>query len=179
MRDRSNPLLDGPIPGQSLTTEPGNRPWENPPKLTTVEEAAEFYIKRLADPEMTNRLMDIVEETQVPISVLSDVITMGGVMQGLHTSDMSILVAPIVITFIKGTAEHMGIEYKLGNEKENVVNPELLRSVINELQDEEPAIAMTVSDALGMTDSPAEEETVEEEKPTKGLMERPSEAEAA
>lgn len=178
MRDRSNPLLDGPIPGQSLTTEPGNRPWENPPKYSTVEETAEFYVKRLADPAMTNRLMDIIEETQIPISVLSDVITMGGVMQGLHSSDMSILVAPIIIAFIKGTAEHMGIEYKLGNEKENVVNPELLRSVINELQDEEPVIAMSVSDAFGMNDIPADEVT-KEEKPTKGLMERPSEAEAA
>jgi len=178
MRDRSNPLLDGPIPGQSLTTEPGNRPWENPPKLVTLEETAEFYVKRLADPKMANRLMDILEENTVPISVLSDVITMGGVMQGLHTSDMSVLVAPIIITFIKGTADHMGIDYKIGDESENRVNPELLRSVINEMQNEDPAIALSVEDAFGMNAEPEEPEEPEEQ-PSMGLMEKPSKAEAA
>ena len=31
--------LDAPIPGQSLTDEPGNYPWEHPPKTTDPEDA--------------------------------------------------------------------------------------------------------------------------------------------
>ena len=32
-------LLKAPIPGQSLTDEPKNYPWENPPEITDPEEA--------------------------------------------------------------------------------------------------------------------------------------------
>ena len=39
-------LLDAPIPGQSLTSEPGNYPWEQPPQLNTVDEAVEHpYVR--------------------------------------------------------------------------------------------------------------------------------------
>ena len=31
--------LNAPIPGMSLTTEPGNRPWENPPQIVTIDDA--------------------------------------------------------------------------------------------------------------------------------------------
>ena len=113
MRSPDNPLLDGPIPGQSLTTEPGNRPWENPPKLNTVEEAIDFYMKRLSDPEMMNRMLDILEETELPITVLVEVMTMGGVMQGLHSVDISVLVSPVLVEFIKGAADKAEIEYTL------------------------------------------------------------------
>ena len=33
-------LLKAPIPGQSLTDEPKNYPWENPPEITDPEEGA-------------------------------------------------------------------------------------------------------------------------------------------
>ena len=34
--------FDAPIPGQSLTDEPGNYPWEHPPQFASVEEATDF-----------------------------------------------------------------------------------------------------------------------------------------
>ena len=37
----------GPIPGQSMTAELNSRPWLNPPKYNTVEEAMEFYLETL------------------------------------------------------------------------------------------------------------------------------------
>ena len=45
-----NPF-DAPIPGQSLTDEPQNYPWEHPPKYTDFMEAStfiwdRFYIQR-------------------------------------------------------------------------------------------------------------------------------------
>lgn len=30
------PKIDGPIPGQSLTGEPGGKQWETPPELAAV-----------------------------------------------------------------------------------------------------------------------------------------------
>ena len=34
-------VFDAPIPGQSLTDEPGNYPWEHPPQKASIEEAAD------------------------------------------------------------------------------------------------------------------------------------------
>ena len=52
MVDTPSPMIDAPIPGQSLTAELGNRPWQKPPQYNTVEEALEYYIPRLTDPDM-------------------------------------------------------------------------------------------------------------------------------
>ena len=44
MVDLLEPKIDAPIAGQSLTAELGNRPWQQPPQYTTVEEALQFYM---------------------------------------------------------------------------------------------------------------------------------------
>ena len=45
---RKTPAFDAPIPGQSLTSAPKNRPWRNPPQLAKVEDAMEYYLPRLS-----------------------------------------------------------------------------------------------------------------------------------
>ena len=42
--------LDGPIPGQSLTAEPGNALYERPPEIDTPSEALMAHIEKLNDP---------------------------------------------------------------------------------------------------------------------------------
>jgi hypothetical protein len=48
--------FDAPIPGQSLTDEPGNAPWEKPAQYDTVEDVSKYYIERLADPDVMDDL---------------------------------------------------------------------------------------------------------------------------
>ena len=45
-------LLDAPIPGQSLTAEVGSRPWQQPAKYNTVEDALEFYANKITNPKI-------------------------------------------------------------------------------------------------------------------------------
>lgn len=181
MRTRENPLMDGPIPGQSLTSEPGNRPWETPPQLNTVEETASFYIKRLSNPEMRDRMMDVLEETKIPITVLVEIITMGSVMQGIHNVDMSVLVSPILIEYMRGMAEKLGVEYELGVENKAKYEPELLRSVLNDLEKGEDITAVDANELLGIgvskAEEPVEEPVEEEEEAPVGLMKKPDVAE--
>ena len=35
-------VFDAPIPGQSLTDEPGNYPWEHAPQTASIEEATDY-----------------------------------------------------------------------------------------------------------------------------------------
>ena len=47
-----NAQFNGPIPGASLTTEVGNRPWENPPKESDLDTVINNYLRRLQNKEL-------------------------------------------------------------------------------------------------------------------------------
>ena len=49
-------FLEAPIPGQSLTDQPKNWPWENPPEMSDTEDATRFYINKLADDDVMDDL---------------------------------------------------------------------------------------------------------------------------
>ena len=111
-----NPLsaqIQAPIPGQSLTTELGARPWEKPARFTIPEEAMNYYLERFSDPERAAEMMDILE-SGFPVTNLIDGITMGGVMEGLHSIDVSIIIAPALYEFVTTLADSAEVEYKTG-----------------------------------------------------------------
>jgi hypothetical protein len=68
-----NPF-DAPISGQSLTDEPGNYPWEHPPKTTDPIEAIEKFWDRLTDPEVAQEMITMME-AGVPIEALARILT--------------------------------------------------------------------------------------------------------
>ena len=111
-----NPLsaqIQAPIPGQSLTTELGARPWEKPARFTIPEEAMNYYLERFSDPERAAEMMDILE-SGFPVTNLIDGITMGGGMEGLHSIDVSIIIAPALYEFVTTLADSAEVEYKTG-----------------------------------------------------------------
>ena len=48
--------LQGAIPGQSLTDEPKNFPWERPPQITDPDEAIRYHIDRISDEEVVDNV---------------------------------------------------------------------------------------------------------------------------
>ena len=100
--------LDGPIPGQSLTTEPGNVPWEQPPQYADTEQVLAFYLSKFEDEEKLDDTMYLLEDG-FPLSVLVDSMTTMGVMEGVHTLDAAILVKPVIHEYLKTLGENMGI----------------------------------------------------------------------
>ena len=107
------PTFDAPLPGMSLTAEVGSRPWQNAPKYGTVDEAIEHYISRIVTPARTEELLDIME-LGVPVTSIADSLQMGGVMKGLHSVDVGVLVIPVIMEMLAYLAEKEGIEYELG-----------------------------------------------------------------
>ena len=91
MTELNQPLLDGPIAGQSLTAEINGRPWLNPPQgLNTVDEAIEYYLDRMSTEEFTDQLVDVLE-MGVPVTTLANTIQLGSVMDGVHSVDVGML----------------------------------------------------------------------------------------
>jgi hypothetical protein len=108
--------LNGPIPGQSLTTEPKNFPWERPPEIVDPEEAIQMHIVRLSDPEMLGDVLDILEFEEVDIQTLVVGMMRGAVANGIHSIDVGMMVAPVVHEFIKQAAKAAGIDAEDGFE---------------------------------------------------------------
>tara|TARA_B110000908_G_C10217575_1_gene433566 strand:- start:636 stop:1133 length:498 start_codon:yes stop_codon:yes gene_type:complete len=111
-------LLDGPIPGESLTSELGSRPWDQPPKYTTEEEALDYYIPRLSNPKLTAPMLDIIEDG-VSITSVAEMVQSTGVMQGLHTIDVGLLISPVIVELLVTQAEIAEIDYKVGTEEDD------------------------------------------------------------
>lgn len=108
-------LLDAPIPGQSLTAEPGNYPWEQPPQLNTVDEAVEHYTPMFGEEEILSGILSHIEGG-VALTTMADLITKGGVMTGLHSIDVGIMVAPVLVELMISSADAADIEYTVGTE---------------------------------------------------------------
>jgi hypothetical protein len=116
MAFRETSDFDAPVPGMSLTHEVGARPWQTPPEFVSIEEALDYYIPRLTDTNYMGRLIDIIE-TKIPLTSIADTLTLGGVMQGLHTIDIAVLVNPILVELMEGIAKNAEVDYVVGDDE--------------------------------------------------------------
>jgi len=165
-------LFEGPIPGQSLTTEPKNVPWEQPPKYADPMDALEMYMERLADPESQDELIDMLD-IGIPISIVVDTMLSGGVMDGLHSVDTKLLLKGVIATQIQTIAEVVGVDYKLtmadyvnmGAKKEERMRQKLATKLELEIakgEESDPGVQMQQDVLESMqSDEPMEEEPIE------------------
>ena len=154
--------FSSPIPGQSLATEPQARPWESPAKYSDPDSALEYYAKKLADPTVTAHMLQILE-SGYPIADLVDAMTLGGVLQGLHTIDVAVMISPVVFELIQTVAKETGIDYKAGaNEESKPPTSALMQLALKEpLENEQMQIS-----------NEEELDRLNEAFQTQGLMER-------
>ena len=157
-KDRDNVTLDAPVPGQSLTAPLGDRPWQKPARFSQPDVALAFYVDRITKEERANNMLDILENG-VPVDVLVDIMQQGGVMEGVHSLDTGIIIAPALVEVISSMADNVGIEYtKFSTDKKRngATSAEIVFATKDEPQAEVPEIEV--------------EEDMEEEP--KGLMAR-------
>jgi len=108
-----------PIPGMSLTKEPGNAPWEQPPLHDTPEKSLAFYLEKFDDEESLDDLLFALE-AGYPVDAMVDFLTSYGVMEGYHSFDVKMLISPVLHEYIVNLADAADIEYTefLGPSKE-------------------------------------------------------------
>lgn len=104
-------FLSAPIPGQSLTDTPKNYPWENPPQMADYEEVTKYYINRMANQDVMDDIA-VLFEGGMPIAPFVESVTTMGVMEGLHSIDVSLIVGPVLHAFIKAAMLEYGIDAK-------------------------------------------------------------------
>jgi Glu-tRNA(Gln) amidotransferase subunit E-like FAD-binding protein len=164
-------LMSAPIPGMSLTTEPGNRPWENPPQLNTLEDAIEFYADRILDPAKAEAVLDPLVQ-DISVESVVDYLTTSSVMNGLHSLDISFLVTPVLSEMIKYVADANGVEYK--ESYTNVQKAGLPKHEVRKIVKEAAEKAALDFGKMGMggDKEPAMESPMMESAMPRGLMAR-------
>jgi hypothetical protein len=160
MIERKQNPFDTPVAGQSLTDEPKNYSWENPPRFTKAEDASIFIWKKLHKKNTAAKII-LLLETGVSVESITKVIIFSGFMEGSFTPDVGFLLTPIVEKMVLAMGKAADIkEIKLTkakvNETEKVME-ELFKSR-NVKEDME---------SLKKEDSLPKEEI---EKETQGLM---------
>ena len=106
-------LFDGPIPGQSLTSTPKGAPYERPPEITDPVKALDFHLDRLDNPRAVKEAMFFLE-MGMDLSSLVEGITRGAVLEGMHSIDVSLIVAPVIHEYLKGYADALEVDYDEG-----------------------------------------------------------------
>jgi len=140
--DELTPLMDGPIPGQSLTTEIGSRPWQQPAKFSTVEDTLEHYATKITDPKINDSLLDALE-MGTPVASIAEIVVQSGAMEGIHTIDVSILVLPVIMELIAYVADEAEIDYSMdGSEKINqdIISPSQIALAVQKLKNKKPEV---------------------------------------
>jgi|TARA_R110000803_G_C11891275_1_gene310971 hypothetical protein len=171
-----------PIPGQSLTDEPQNFAWERPPEIVDPNEAIKFHMDRLSEKPVVESVMFLME-LGYPVDILTRSMLTASVGEGIHTIDVSMIVAPVIEEELSYMARTAGIEYKetfANDQTEDEIQEEKLRILINQkLEDnlgkQDKSFARSVVEELG---TPAEDDleamqdsiTPEQEAEQQGLM---------
>jgi hypothetical protein len=108
-------FLHQPIPGISLTGEPGNAPWEQPPKYVSIDEVVDYYSDRLVDEEVIGNVVDVIKRN-VSLMTIAEGLIRIGIMEGMHTIDAGMLVKPVLVELLIALAEIYGIKYVIQDE---------------------------------------------------------------
>ena len=109
--------------------------------LKSDKNSLNYYINQLSSSERLTSLFDILENG-FPVVTLVDSIIISGVMEGLHTIDVGVLISPALFQFIAGVASLSNVEYTTGMEEEQTDNAGLISQAMKEarstpVQDEE------------------------------------------
>jgi len=170
--------FDRPIPGESLTGEPGNNPWEQPPQMSDAKDVAMYYLERLNNDDIINDFAAMIE-AGATLAPIVETTYLQGVMRGLHSLDAGLVVAPVIHAFLKQSIEELGVKVRdtAANPQKKAEEAEMQRflMVANSMLDrdttEAPDEGEEMMEAMIATqeETPAEEETPQEDKPT-GLM---------
>lgn len=93
-------MFSGPVPGESLTKAPKSMPYERPPQFTKLDEAMNFVMNQLLEPEHFKELISLMK-AGMPVEAIVRTVLFGGFASGKWTPDLAILMyKPLFLTIM-------------------------------------------------------------------------------
>ena len=152
----SDAMFNAPIPGQSLTTEPGNSPWEQPPMTVDLDEIVKFYVGNILEPRGMRVLGKALKEG-IPAVQLAETMIQHSVMKGIHSIDSGMIALPVVVELLITVAELEGVkkfrlDAQLEEELEEMLDEDDLMEIVSGpiKAPAAPAVEAPVKEATGL-----------------------------
>ena len=156
--------FNGPVPGHSLTGEPGSQPWEKPPVYTDDEEALKYVLKEIRKPETEEEFLKLML-AGIPIEAITNTITFSGFQGGFWTPDLAeLLKFPVAMELIGLAAEKkipatMFSENPMDKrERESLSDADVLSS----MRENRPDMSEALEYAMDVLNEEQENEPIEE-----------------
>ena len=106
-------------------------------------------------------------ELGIPLTTIANGIQLNGVMSGIHTIDVGILVMPVIVETLAFLGDEAGVDYELGTDREIdsdlVSESQIALAIKKQKQKGSPSMEAPVEQ---------EEEPMVEEPESSGLMSR-------
>lgn len=153
-------MADAPIPGENYLSDTRNYPWHRPPEIVDYDEAVDYLIGRLGDPEHSELIYSLIKLKQPLTSIVAGLM-MQSIGRGKFAIDLAILAAGPIYRYLEILADQNGMEYETGLENKGriPITPTTLKAAIGIVDDEEPEPELETPNAI--IDA------------SEGLMERP------
>lgn len=129
-------MFDGPIPGASLTTEPGSMPYERPPQFTDETEAMDFLFQRFTESKNYKNVMRTMD-AGMPIALIAQHTIMFGASEGMWNTDMTLLLLEPTMMMLGTLAFNGGITptWTMPEKEDAGVNPEPIRKAFERVKE--------------------------------------------
>tara|TARA_R100000008_G_scaffold34007_1_gene19229 strand:- start:1191 stop:1793 length:603 start_codon:yes stop_codon:yes gene_type:complete len=143
--------FDGPIPGQSLTDEPGRWAWEEPPEITNPDDAVVYVIDKFEGSKKTQSAYSKLMLAGMPIESIVNTISFAGFMEGKWTVDVAEIIKPPLMSFFVAYADEHEIPYKVFNNPEELTNDGIPdNQVLSLMADRNPEAFSELEQAVAM-----------------------------
>ena len=152
-----NPF-DTPVPGQSLTDEPGNYPWEHPAQYVTADGAADHLWNKMSEPEFAEQIIAMLD-AGVPEEAIGRTVLFGVFLKGKFYPDVAFIIAEPVMKMIATIGVIAGVK-DIKMSMDDITNKKEIRSAVK-LNVEAEKVA----------------KDIKEEVKQKGIMAKPEESE--
>lgn len=165
-------LMSAPIPGQSLTTAPGNANWEQPPQFVNAEIALEYIWERITQPKRAYQI-GVLLKKGVPAEYIARTLVFTGFANGKWSPDLSLLIArPVLYQVVAIGAMQKVKDIKIFNKREDKLLGILTEEDVAAPPPPEPEPEMEEDMLEGeMEEEDDEDESEEEDMPVKkGLL---------
>ena len=163
--------FSAPPAGYSLTQPQGKWPWEQPSRFVDIEEAFDFILSKLVQPQEKMDFLRLMD-AGIPIETITRTITFSAFTKGIVNPDLAELLVVPVSLFLLTEARRAGITPKFNNNIElNMISNSDIMGLMEELNPERYKEYLSGEALREESDEEKEEEVTEKDMSFMGIAE--------
>ena len=163
---------DHPVPGQSLTEEPGKHAFERPPEIVDVDDAVQYVVERVEESSGGKEDLQKQMMAGMPIESIVNTISLAGFSEGLWTPDVAEMMKLPVSAYFMMMAQEENIPAIMFNKNPNEDPGMNDKTIMANMRESNPEALAHLQDQMAMAEAGPPEKQMPE-----GFLARPPEGE--